>query len=211
MCGMHYRRWLDHTQPDERPIAPRFQREFWDSVSKRHEQGCWIWTGPRDKKGYGRWGKSVASRFSWEIAHGAIPDGMWVLHHCDNPPCVNPGHLYIGTVVENVQDMVDRGRAYRPEQREACSKGHLKIGENLIVVRDRDRKSRRCRICENERSAANQRKRRRVRGLMKTRVSDQERADILELRRSGETHRSIAVKMGRALATVQGILKAERL
>jgi hypothetical protein len=49
-------------------------------------------------------------RFAWELAYGPIPDGLWVLHHCDNPPCVNIDHLYLGTVKDNTADMMRRGR-----------------------------------------------------------------------------------------------------
>jgi hypothetical protein len=80
---------------------------------------CWIWTGGCNSKGYGelKWsgerGRVLAHRASWEIAFGPVPEGMKVLHRCDNPPCVRPSHLFVGTQADNVRDMAskDRGAA----------------------------------------------------------------------------------------------------
>lgn len=76
---------------------------------------CWVWTGAPSKKGYGMFklaGKTVqAHRLSWELFHGPIPEGKQVLHKCDNPPCVNPSHHYLGDNDQNVQDRVDRHRS----------------------------------------------------------------------------------------------------
>lgn len=81
--------------------------------------GCWIWNCGRDHCNYGRFygagkGKSqVASRFSYELYVGEIPDGMQILHRCDSPPCVNPDHLFLGTVFDNVVDKMNKGRHLR--------------------------------------------------------------------------------------------------
>jgi hypothetical protein len=80
------------------------------------ESGCWEWTAARGRKGYGRMGISsnrtaLAHRVSWELARGPIPDGALVLHSCDNPPCVNPDHLWLGSFGDNYNDMVKKGRA----------------------------------------------------------------------------------------------------
>lgn len=77
--------------------------------------GCWEFRGARMIKGYGsvsfRGKPKLAHRVAMEIATGeSIPDGINVLHHCDNPPCVNPGHLFLGTQADNVMDMTAKGR-----------------------------------------------------------------------------------------------------
>lgn len=75
---------------------------------------CVEWQGGRDKDGYGQTvvggRKQRAHRVAWERIHGPIPAGMKVLHKCDNPPCVNPGHLFLGTQADNVRDCWDKGR-----------------------------------------------------------------------------------------------------
>ena len=159
MCTKDYRYWLDHTPIHERGPSPSANRNFWDYVVKRHEQGCWTWTAPRLRGGYGLWGRKLAHRQSWELANGPIPDGLWILHHCDNKPCVNPGHLYAGTRMDNTRDAVDRGRVHSP-RKDRCPAGHLKAGDNLIVVRSRSYLSYRCRDCERARKRESERRRR---------------------------------------------------
>ena len=78
---------------------------FWKNVKRT--KGCWIWIGAKHPKGYGffRLGEPYRShRFSWMLFHGRIPKDMSVLHKCDNPPCVNPKHLYLGTYKDNARD-----------------------------------------------------------------------------------------------------------
>jgi hypothetical protein len=93
------------------------------------ESGCWEWQGYVRPKGYGQIGngnKKVIDihRASWLVHNGRIPEGMWILHHCDNRICGNPEHLYLGTVVENVRDMHARNRDRKAQGIEA-SNGRL--------------------------------------------------------------------------------------
>ena len=88
---------------------------FWSKVDKRGEDECWIWKAHVDKDGYGMmWvdGSNVkASRVSFTISNGPIPEGMIVCHSCDVPGCVNPRHLWLGSNLENSRDMVTKGRS----------------------------------------------------------------------------------------------------
>lgn len=78
------------------------------------KSGCWIWQGGVDQDGYGkvkRFGKTIrAHRLFYEHHTGPVPDGLWVLHRCDTPLCVNPDHLWVGTQLENEQDKDAKGR-----------------------------------------------------------------------------------------------------
>lgn len=104
-----------------RAIPTRDWRErFWANVVKR--DGCWSWTARKARFGYGAMEVDCkparAHRLSWEIHHGPIPAGLWVLHKCDNPECANPDHLYLGTTKDNFRDMIERGR-HRNSPRQA--------------------------------------------------------------------------------------------
>ncbi len=88
---------------------------FWKRVKMPSLFECWEWTGGVDGCGYGQLrGNNVklvkAHRFSYILANGEIPKGMCVLHTCDNPPCCNPDHLFLGTHADNSQDKVNKGR-----------------------------------------------------------------------------------------------------
>ena len=97
-------------------ISSSVADRFFNKVIRDSDPGkCWDWSGSKLKgSGYGRLnvaGKvEFAHRLSWEIHRGCIPSGMWVLHTCDNPPCSNPDHLYLGNHTQNVADRQDRGR-----------------------------------------------------------------------------------------------------
>jgi hypothetical protein len=88
---------------------------FWSKVEKRGDSECWGWKAQKRWDGYGRWrhlGRAVfAHRFSYELHHGPIPQGMHVLHSCDNPGCTNPKHLRLGTHDENMAEMAAKGRS----------------------------------------------------------------------------------------------------
>ena len=89
----------------------KLEERFWEKVDK--SDGCWLWKASL-RNGYGDiWinGHHVAAhRVAWELINGAIPEGVEVLHKCDNPPCVRPDHLFLGTVADNVRDSKNKGR-----------------------------------------------------------------------------------------------------
>jgi hypothetical protein len=116
-----------------RPIAER----FWAKVKKASGDACWEWQGGRTPDaGYGLFGVRfkpsryvVAHRVSYELNCGPIPEGMKVCHKCDNPPCVRPDHLFLGTQADNVEDMRSKGRA-------AQGTGHFRAKLDPNKVRD---------------------------------------------------------------------------
>lgn len=87
---------------------------FWAKVVKADE-GCWGWSGRVGRHNVPtiqwRGNRNVpAARVSWQLHNGAIPDGLFVCHRCDNPPCTNPAHLFLGTHADNMRDMAQKGR-----------------------------------------------------------------------------------------------------
>lgn len=109
MCRKHYNRVWRHGDVAAGTFAHRFEQH----VDKSGE--CWIWTGPISPSGYGRASRGTkklrAHRAAYELYVGPITDGLHVLHKCDNPACVNPAHLFLGTHLDNMRDMEAKGRA----------------------------------------------------------------------------------------------------
>jgi len=113
-----------------RPIAER----FWEKAS-RPADGCWVWQYAINNTGYGIFsestGKCVLShRMAWKLTHGDIPSGLFVCHHCDNPKCVRPDHLFLGTCLDNSRDMVAKGRSY---WRGGGGNPNAKLSESEVV------------------------------------------------------------------------------
>ena len=130
-------------------IAERFHAR----VQPGAPDECWVWAGYKAPRGYGKLyigtGKplGLAHRISWQLANGRpVPEGMYVCHKCDNPPCVNPAHLFIGTAADNNRDMCAKGRGVM-QKKTHCPRGHEYTPENTYVHRGRNRH---CRICAAE-------------------------------------------------------------
>ena len=122
--------------------------------SRATPDGCIIWTG----RGNGQYGYGSMSfrgrrvgvhRLAWMLRHGPVPDGLYVLHRCDTPPCLNPDHLFLGTKADNSADMVAKGRSHN-QRKTHCPQGHEYSEANTY----RWRTSRICRTCTSLRRSA---------------------------------------------------------
>lgn len=125
----------------------------------KQSNGCWEWQRAKNRKGYGQFKYLgtlyIAHRFLLQI-EGKIPDGYHVLHKCDNPSCVSPKHLWVGTNQENVDDKMSKGRhrfgstsGYKNGKAIHCKHGHEYTEENTRIRKSDN--SRQCRICERQR------------------------------------------------------------
>ena len=117
---------------------------FWNKVNKKNDDECWEWTANTLARGYGRICINnkmyLAHRVSWVIHNGAIPDhnsyhGICVCHTCDNPCCVNPAHLFLGTNKENLQDMQKKGRLVNHKGEKHGS--HKLTEKEVIEIREK--------------------------------------------------------------------------
>lgn len=124
---------------------------FWAKVQKRDD--CWPWGGAKNRRGYGviglgsrGEGTALAHRVSFAL-HAGDPAGRCVMHLCDNPECVRPDHLMLGSYSDNNRDMANKGRARNQNTGvTTCRRGHLLSGNNLYVRPDGSRVCRCCKI-----------------------------------------------------------------
>lgn len=119
-------------------VDDKARLRFLAKFEKRQKSMCWWWKAQKDKNGYGRMkfkinGRHVATpahRVSWEIYRSPIPKGMLVCHRCDNPSCVNPHHLFLGTWMDNYKDMENKGRR---KSSKGSSNGSSRLNEKKVI------------------------------------------------------------------------------
>jgi hypothetical protein len=124
-------------------LKPKFEK-YVDRTSS--PIGCWLWTGSCNARGYGQLHHAKrgdvsfrgAHKWSWTLHRGVVPAGMWVLHKCDNPPCVNPDHLFLGTPLDNARDMAAKARqVFQKDPTRAArgeASGNAKLTEAQVVA-----------------------------------------------------------------------------
>jgi hypothetical protein len=129
-------------------------QRFWSKVDIKGADDCWPWLAGRNNCGYGEFGvrnngkfsKWKAHRFAWTLWHSEDPGRLEVCHKCDNPSCVNPSHLFLGTHKDNIRDMHQKKRSWQAKRSE-CPLGHQYSGTNLVINK---RGHRVCRECSLE-------------------------------------------------------------
>lgn len=123
-------------------LSPVLLKRFWAKVDYSSPIGCWPWVGAKNGDGYGLLymprgmgpRARLAHRLVWEQYLSPIPDGLKVLHHCDNPPCCRLDHLFLGTQADNVADMVAKHRIAHHSRNRGESHGMAKLTEETVYA-----------------------------------------------------------------------------
>lgn len=139
--------------------------KFWTKVDRREPNDCWPWIGSKTERGYGTMNigykanktqrKIGAHRLAWVLTNGPVPDGTYICHRCDNPPCCNPAHLFVGSQKDNMRDASAKNRIVaggRFRQPTHCTNGHPLSGSNLRFQQRKGYQERVCRACAIERA-----------------------------------------------------------
>lgn len=138
-------------------IKVGIEERFWPKVEKSDE--CWNWIGALNRNGYGLFSVNrrsrLAHRVAWEIANGAAPGKLHVCHHCDNPKCVNPSHLFLGTAADNAHDRDKKGRVAAGDRHYSRRFPGIRAGDRCPVAKlsSDDVRSIRRRVTNGEKQA----------------------------------------------------------
>lgn len=129
---------------DLRITTTREQRSAWRAKFEQRilrGDGCWLWQGSKLPRGYGKFHPALrvniyAHRFAWELEHDrSVPEGLDVMHSCDNPSCVNPAHLSAGTRDDNMQDCAAKGRSVSRPPRGEVHRDHVLTADDVREIR----------------------------------------------------------------------------
>lgn len=159
-CRRHYQNFLRTGDPrpyQELAVEEKIRRVGWDEVRVRPDLSpCWEWRGTRTDSGYGIFNSAVDGytharihRVVYELSHGPLDQGAVIRHECDNPPCINPGHLRAGTNWQNSDDMVTRNRSGHLYEKYGgrCRNGHDMTEPGAFRIRINKRNGREYRTC----------------------------------------------------------------
>jgi hypothetical protein len=192
---------------DEKTIA-----RFWAKVDKRGPDECWGWLGALFGD-YPRFGQRRASHFAFEVAFGVRPiRGLVVMHKCDNPPCVNPAHLVLGTQCDNMRDKADKGRSAR-NTGPCVAKRHRQLPSGAaFAIRERAANGETFRAIADDYGIHYTQASRIARGISgnKRVLSEAEISDIRGRLASGEHQSSIAVHHGVTVSHIKNIRNGHR-